>query len=496
MSDYDNYLATDGTGDKFPAIGACEFIIQGLTSGYVKIQYLVPKTNLLTEPEWADYPGLIFIADTYRKISLSEEGVYFRVVGVGNNANVYVRFRPLRVGVSLWQEVTDPAANVGVGEGFTPGVTGDFPTHADNVDGSISISSCVCILKTTDDFVGQMIRYDIAPNTSLALTDNSVNYVVVDWNSGSPIYRATTTLDEINFSSVIPVLTIYRQGTALHDLTWGSIGDGLASKLLNRCIKQNRFVREEYDGLMLYEYGTRNVGITEGKVWYGVTRATTPSFLSDMHLLRRWAHVAGVWTETTVAQYSNTQYDNGTNVATLGVAKYTVAWFFMGVDQNEEHGYYIMGNQYASVVDAEAAQLPTDLPDIIRKHAILVGRFIIYQGAATAVKIQSAFSGIFQATTITTEGAVIRQKIVEGTTGASQGSSVTYAHSLDSTKIIHISGTVEYSTGYRVPQEHQGTAGYQFSVAVDPTNVTVKNHATNSGSILSKPFKIAITYTE
>ena len=58
----------------------------------------------------------------------------------------------------------------------------------------------------------------------------------------------------------------------------------------------------------------------------------------------------------------------------------------MGVDQNEEHGYYIMGNQYASVVDAEAAQLPTDLPDIIRKHAILVGRFIIYQGAATAVK--------------------------------------------------------------------------------------------------------------
>lgn len=122
--------------------------------------------------------------------------------------------------------------------------------------------------------------------------------------------------------------------------------------------------------------------------------------------------------------------------------------------------------------------------------------FIIQQGTATALKIQSAFSGVFQASSISTDGIVIRQKVLSGTTGGTEGASVNVAHLLDSTKILHISGTVEHTAGQKVPQEHTGTAGYQFSLSLDSTNVIVKNHTTNSENILSKPFKVTVTYTE
>lgn len=496
MPIYDYLLDANGVSDKFPAIGACEFIIQGLTTGIIKIQYLIPKTPTMTSPEWVDYPGLSFISDTYRKVYLSTEGVYFRAVSVGSNDNVYIRFREITSGVQLTHEIPDPSTfESSVGNGYSPGVVGDTPVFTDNLDGTVSIEACSVVLKTTNDFSGQQLFYQIPAKDDMAVPDNQESFLVIKYNNGDPEYFITSQLTDITWSDVIPVYTLYRQGTTLHDLSWGNLGDGLSSKLLHRLVRTKRFEREEYDGLLLSEYGTRNVSISSGQVWYGATRQETPEFLSAIHSLRHWYHVAGVWNEQYVTQYSNTQVDNGTNVVSLGVAKYTVAWFFMGVDGDHTHGYYVMGKEYANLAEAEAATVPT-LPDLIRRHTILVGRFIIQHGATTAVKIQSAFSGSFQATTIVTDGTVIRQKILTGTTGSSQGSSVSLAHGLTSTNIIHSSAMVEYTTGYKVPQEHSATAGYQFSLKVDPTNIVITNSAANSSNILSKSVKVTVTYTE
>lgn len=496
MSHYDEYIDANETTEQFPGVGVCEFIIQGLTSGMVKIQYLIPKTPTIPSPTWADYPGLAFVSDTYRKVYLSEEGVYFRAVGVGNNNDVYIRFRTLNMGVQLVYNVPDPSADdLAVGHGYTPGITGTFPVFTNNLDGTIDVPPSQCILKMTPDFTGQLVLFNIPGVTDLLLLDNAENFLVVNYNAGTPEYQITQDLSNITFSDIVPVSTIYREGPVLHELTWGSTGDGLCTKLLQRFIRTHRFEREEYDGLLLSEYGTRNLQVTEGQVWYGATKATTPTSLSHLHGLYHWYHSAGMWVDSVVYAYPNDQCDNGTDLITLDNSKYTVAWIFTGVDEGDNHTYMVLGNQYANLAEVEAAQVPP-LPDIIRRHAILVGRVLIFKGQATAVRVESAFSGTFQQTTISTDGVVIRQKIISGTTGVAQGNSVTLAHLLDSTKIIHLSGTVEYNTGYKVPQEHSGTAGYQFSLALDPTNVTVKNSSANSSNILSKPFKVTITYTE
>jgi len=496
MSHYDELIDANGEGSAFPGVGVCEFIVQGLTQGIIKIQYLIPKTDVMTNPVWVDYPGLAFTGNTYKKVYLSEEGVYFRAVGVDNNNDVYVRFRTLNIGVSVSYTIPEPMDSVQVGFGYTCGVTGPIPTFTGHGDGTIDVSSCNCILKAGPDHNGSLMLYEIDAVVSMPLVDMSVNYLTVSYNNGVPIYDVTTDREEVNFSNVVPVYTIYREGTIFHELEWGALADGLAEQLLERQIKCHRFEREEYDGLLLSEYGTRNVSITEGKVWYGITAATAPAFQSTIVPLNQYVHVAGVWTKTTPTSYSNTQYDNGTNLQTLALNKYTNAWFYTGVDEDDNHVYYIMGNQYANLTEAEAAPTPTDIPDIVRKHAILVGRFIVQQGATTAVKVQSAFSGSFSSSTIVTDGVVIRQKIFTGTTAGTEGGSTTITHNLDSTKIIHMSGTVEPTTGIKYPQEHQGTAGYQFNIMCNTTSLVLKTHATNSENILTKPFKVVVTYTE
>lgn len=376
------------------------------------------------------------------------------------------------------------------------GVTGDFPALTDNLDGTISVSACKVRLRATEDHKGIAYQYDLEASGILSLTDEDTNYVCIKYNGGTPIYFVTIDLEEVTFSDVIPVFTIYRQGTELHHLSWGNFADGLASRLLDRSLKTNRFEREEYDGLWISEYGTRNIAVSEGTVWYGVTRQDIPAFESHTNLLRLWYHVGGVWTEVREASYRNTYYDNGTDLVEIGGLKYTVAWVFSGIHEGMADVYYILGSEYTNIAQAEAAPIPTDLPEIVRKHTILVGRLIIQKTQPTAIKLNSAFSGSFPVTTVITDGVVIRQKLISGTTGDAQGNSVNLVHGLDSTKILHVTGLVTYAAGYKVPQEHSGTAGYQFSVLVDPTDIVVKNSAANSSNILSKPVNLTITYSE
>lgn len=79
-----------------------------------------------------------------------------------------------------------------------------------------------------------------------------------------------------------------------------------------------------------------------------------------------------------------------------------------------------------------------------------------------------------------------------GTTASSQGASATVAHGVDASKIISVSAVVRptSSTGY---PPNTTTAGYEYSVSFDSTNITVTNSAANSGSILSKPVAVFIT---
>jgi hypothetical protein len=90
----------------------------------------------------------------------------------------------------------------------------------------------------------------------------------------------------------------------------------------------------------------------------------------------------------------------------------------------------------------------------------------------------------------------IKMKKLTGTTGAAENGTVNMAHGLTSSKIIGVQVIVHYATGCGISNAYAYAAEYHFDWFYDATNVTVRNHPTSSGSILSKPITVLITYEE
>lgn len=279
-----------------------------------------------------------------------------------------------------------------------PGVSTTSPTITDNGDGTINLSSCLAfVYPGSTSFPSKIGAYTIPAITNQAFTDQTQNYLYIDYNSGSPIYKVTTNVALIDFASAIPVITIYRDGTELHFLSWSTQADNMIGKSMMRIVRTNRFGYES--GLILSETGTRNIAVTAGKVWYGFTTVSLDAFTSVTDSLYFYKHVGGVWTvDKTTTQYNNTQYDNGTDLVTLlNNNRYTINWIYRGIESTK-HCYYVLGNtEYSSLADAMAAQPRSDLPSIITSHTMLVGYIIVKKNGATASAIGSAFAQTFAA---------------------------------------------------------------------------------------------------
>lgn len=90
----------------------------------------------------------------------------------------------------------------------------------------------------------------------------------------------------------------------------------------------------------------------------------------------------------------------------------------------------------------------------------------------------------------------IKMKTFTGTTDAAQGGSAVVAHGITPSKIISVSILIEWTTNTFVSNAYLHTSGYYFDYGIFGTNILINNHPTNSISILSKPYKMVVTYIE
>ena len=263
---------------------------------------------------------------------------------------------------------------------------------------TIDVSSVKAVLFSLPAYVGDYKEYVIPAATGLALTDNSANYLVVSYNAGSPVYSVITNPATINNSSVVGACLLWRSGTEVHfeSIDWGL---STASRLNRRLVQTQRYQRAS--GLALGESTGNIITLTAGVVWYGVSELVEAATTSAASNVDFYYHVAGAWTKSTISIYNNTQYDNGTSLQTLATSKYAVNWVYRYLDGDGLPKLaYILGTDTYTFAQAVASAVPTP-PPILTSMAILVGRIIVQQGAATATQIDSAFSQVFSSTTVT-----------------------------------------------------------------------------------------------
>jgi len=309
--------------------------------------------------------------------------------------------------------------------------TGSFVDHG---DGSCTIVGGACRLYTTTDFSGFIYHYPLSSSVGLSLLDQTINYIVVDYNSGAPAYRVTQNIDEITESSIIPAYTIYRDNNELHWLSWDSVGRGLANRIHQRLVKTERFSRESGLGISTH---SGSVEIGSGKVWIGANRfIVTETSSSITHPMQMWYHSASIWVTSDLVGYQSSSYDNGTDLVPIqNINWYGVNWIYRHIDSSAETGndfiYLVPGNINSNKLsDVQSAQ-PSEVPPLISSLGMLIGRIIFQPSSPNPIQVDSAFSNLF-APSPTTNHADLSNLDFEssghiGFVGTSQTSSMTVA---------------------------------------------------------------------
>lgn len=280
---------------------------------------------------------------------------------------------------------------------YNEGVLSD-PTITDAAGVAIALTSVDVLIRDDANWgtTARLYRATVPAVASLAVTDDALNYIYVDWNGGSPIYAATTDRDLLNHSNRIPAARIYMSsGDIEYQLAYGALARGAAVRNVDRIYRTRGVAGAEREqGLALSEAATRLVVVGSGFAWTGLRRisldsATMGGVGVTSHL---WYHSAGVWTEATITQYGNTQYDDGTNLVTLTANRYAVNWVYRALGGLEID--IVLGGGDYTLAQAEASTQPP-IPPAILGFYVLVGRIIVQKGASSATAIESVVNTTF-----------------------------------------------------------------------------------------------------
>ena len=280
----------------------------------------------------------------------------------------------------------------------TPGVLSQPTITITGSGATFNASSVNAVLFSLPGWTGDFRTYVIPAATGLALVDNSANYLVVSYNSGSPVYSVVQNVALIDNSSIVGATLLWRNGTQVHyqPIDWGR---STASRLNRRLVQTNRY--QWASGLALGESTGNVITVGAGVVWYGVTQYNETLQTSASSNADFYYHVGGVWNTATVSTYNITQYDDGTALQTLNNGRYAVNWVYRYIDGSglPKLAYVLGGGNY-TLAQAQTSLSPTP-PPILSTMAILVGRIIVLKNAATAIQIDSAFTQVFTGSTVT-----------------------------------------------------------------------------------------------
>lgn len=273
---------------------------------------------------------------------------------------------------------------------------------------TINVTAGTGAMRATDSQVAQLLLFDFPASNGLAITANSIRYIGVEYNAGSPQVVVRTS-NNFDLNRDFPLGTVVNESGTLHiqNAPW-EIGDH-ANFMIQRMRGTAPIARDkEVGGLIFSETGTRNVAVTAGQLWRGLTAFvigaldTDPGGAADTFD----GYSSQGKEDTGISAWPNTVYDDGGGgvgtLTTLGNNKWANLWFYIELDGELVMVYGTA--QYNSQALAEAEAPPSTLPNRLQVHGVLAARFIFQKSAGTAAEILSAFDTPFSVLGVTDHG--------------------------------------------------------------------------------------------
>jgi len=253
----------------------------------------------------------------------------------------------------------------------------------DGGSGTLDVSELKGVIKTTDNPIGAHVTFILSAVTWLALTDNSTNYIYVDYNAGTPQFLVTTIRSNIRNTDQFTVCRVYKSWNTLTIAKTGNQLQNLVRRSHERLLDLYGFKRAS--GANILETGTRNIKTDAGVSYFWenefITGAkdTSGTDTATYHYM-----LNGACTEVTgITQIDNAQYNDVSTpwsevLANIGTGKYWVTWVFINFSGSLHFVYW--QENYLNLAAAEAAQIPSNLPCIVSDFAIPSAKIITQQG--------------------------------------------------------------------------------------------------------------------
>lgn len=268
------------------------------------------------------------------------------------------------------------------------------PVITDNGDGTVDVSSIECVMRThPTDPDAHRIRVVVPALVAQALTPDVTNYLVVDYNAGSPQYQISFDTYDVSLSRV-PVARMFMEaGVVVCKLAYGAAGRSTPGRHLYReaLLSEPTGARRE-SGFGITEAPTRVVTIASGVVWFVLARTELDAVtMGDAGVESELIHHSGgVWTRTPITAYDNTHYDDGTDLADVGNNKFVVNWIYRSI--GADHIGVVLGSASYTLAEAIASGIPS-IPQWVAEFCWLAGRIIVEKGASTATLIENNTAG-------------------------------------------------------------------------------------------------------
>jgi len=420
-------------------------------------------TDLLGTPStFAESAGKV------AKVNSDEDSIEFGYVSHSELTDVGAHDHPIEViGTPTYDDFQD-WLNIIQSAGRISG--GEITENAAH-NGTIDVAAGTGFIKTTDSATGTSKSFDWDADTGIALTDNRINYVYMDYNGGAPVVGVTTDRTTLDGRTEFILGKVYREGTTLHILSYGIRLTELAYNEHERLISVRGF--ERASGGEISETGQRYLTSGAGVFYFGLNRITTSAQdTSGADRFTYWYRDGGGgWTKVTgQQQIDNTHYDDGSGaLATLTANRYGVHWVYIHFD-SDINVIYGQGNY--KLAEAENAVLPDTVPELVSDFGVLAAKIVVQKSGANLLTVKSAYKELFPTTFPPKLGDLV------DVNAETPNDNDVLSWDAGTSRWIAVTGGVSGFIGLSdTPASYAGSAGYFLRVNATPDAIEFRSPA-------------------
>jgi hypothetical protein len=261
------------------------------------------------------------------------------------------------------------------------GVSGDLPLFPVALSGGLYVlPACEAFLWSQAGGQGYFGKYTI-PTKGLSITEG-LNYIGIRFNSGQPEYIKYTDMTAFDYSSIIPLIIVLSFSGVLFLFPFGQSGDVLPEKLLQNDLDP------KIKGAFTLSSASNYVSLSAVTVKKGVEETDCEAVVmsdpdNDMYLY--YKDSSHVWQKSAVTVLNNTQYQSTGGLASLSPGDYVVNYIYRMINPDSKVLFSVLSGAFDSLADAKESEFVSDLPDVIKDTAVLVGRAIVVQASTSPV---------------------------------------------------------------------------------------------------------------